>query len=1316
MGDEEAHDQRAAARNPGAPGVPRDLPKLTGASADDFEDWDERFQAYIALSGEEDDERILRLFRLALNKEAAQMTRGLDRAEATELLKSHFGLSEATTVPTAQAAIRDRQWRAGDTILTYATDILMHNRRLRQQRHSFSDQELKNMAIANFPRALKNIAAGTLEDGTAFLPWCQTLARIVQTSKIDLAMKQQPNALYSHARNPTANGRGAHGSSKQNGIKPRPSQADSCYRCREPGHKAAKCQRNWAEVEHLHNKGDGESASIAETPVATHGAAATVHAFVAAGDAAVADNGASRHIVSSADGLTDLQHFNERNAPRVRVAGGASIAAAAEGDKRINVVTTQGDTRTIPLRKCLVLPNGIDLVSIDQLLRENHATQFTQTALEAHLSLPDGSDVQLQKSGGLVWIHPRDSGEETEHAMAAISLKTLHLRLAHASRDKLLQLAKAHPELHTHKIDDDMDEICHTCERTKATRQPMQRSNTDHTGRKPGHLIVADMAGPLRTTSGGSKYVLILKDAATNVTAVHLLKAKSGKCVSEALEQYFKEQTSMRPEGGIPITHGTTTMQTDNDSTFLSDIVTSTLAAHGVTIRTSGPDTSTRQGKAEAAVDRLFKDTRAMLDSSRAPAHMWGYAIQHAAHCYNRLPSSTLGGRTPLEALTGKPGKVLRLRTFGCKAFVWRDKEHRQGKLDDPAQDAVYLGESEHGEGHIVLVGGHTRTSNHCTFDENASGFESEHDIADIIEATTPSPHHDDDAETAPTTPDEPTETQDPQPEPVSAARQTSRRPNIFEQIRGQEIFGLATLEEDAHDLEPTLKEALQGPNRHKWRAAVEDEFTGLEKRGTWIEVPESDIPKGTQVLDMKIALKVKLDPSTGDQLRLKARACIRGFRQTLPEDVTTSAPVVISSSVKTILSIASALDLQVSTIDFTQAYLNADLNVPVYVRPPPEVSGRFKPAHVLYVTKALYGLSESGRRWFERLRDALKELGLAQSFHDPCVFYKREGDNTTLVCVHVDDALLAGDPKHIDELKDKIRTTFQITESPETDSYLGFQLCRSDDGSFSISQTMKIHRCLEATGLLNCNAAATPMVPNSKIELPDDHMKLDQEEFDLYRRTLGQLRHIAVTYRSDINVALNHLSTHSLQPQRRHFRELKYLLRYLKGTADLPLVLGKDKNIELSAFSDANWNTKEANGRNVTGGIYRLCGGTIDTVSHRQECVASSTCHAEMIALSTVAKGVIHHRALLNELGFPQDTTTIYTDSEACDAIADNFGTTKKTRHVSAAHFLFQEYQQNGLIDVTHIGGDKQWADILTKALPRDKFTKCRDFLLENN
>jgi hypothetical protein len=195
----------------------------------------------------------------------------------------------------------------------------------------------------------------------------------------------------------------------------------------------------------------------------------------------------------------------------------------------------------------------------------------------------------------------------------------------------------------------------------------------------------------------------------------------------------------------------------------------------------------------------------------------------------------------------------------------------------------------------------------------------------------------------------------------------------------------------------------------------------------------------------------------------------------------------------------------------------------------------------------------------------------------------------------------------------------------------------------------------------------------------------------------------------------LNHLSRHAAQPKRVHSRHLKHLGRYLKGTASVPLILGSTKDNKLSAYCDATWHSG-ADGINTTGALFRFCGGTIHAMSHKQDCVTTSTCHSEMIALSTTSKYVVHLRQLLGELGFPQsEATIIYTDNSAAIGVASTFGTTKRTRHVDISHFLFQEYQSKNLIRTIHVPGTDQWADALTKLLHKDKLIKCRNFIMGN-
>ena len=79
----------------------------------------------------------------------------------------------------------------------------------------------------------------------------------------------------------------------------------------------------------------------------------------------------------------------------------------------------------------------------------------------------------------------------------------------------------------------------------------------------------------------------------------------------------------------------------------------------------------------------------------------------------------------------------------------------------------------------------------------------------------------------------------------------------------------IASIEND----EPSVDEALQGPNVDKWHTAMDEEVAAIEKMGTWELV---DCPPGANVIDSHFILKVKCDEN-GNISRYKARLVANG-------------------------------------------------------------------------------------------------------------------------------------------------------------------------------------------------------------------------------------------------------------------------------------------------------------------------------------------------------------------------------------------------------------------------------------------------------
>ena len=66
------------------------------------------------------------------------------------------------------------------------------------------------------------------------------------------------------------------------------------------------------------------------------------------------------------------------------------------------------------------------------------------------------------------------------------------------------------------------------------------------------------------------------------------------------------------------------------------------------------------------------------------------------------------------------------------------------------------------------------------------------------------------------------------------------------------------------------------------------------------------------------------------------------------------------------------------------------------------------------------------------------------------------------------------------------------------------------------------------------------------------------------------------------------------------------------------------------------------------------LCGAAICCISKRQRCVTTSTCWAELVALSLCAAEVVYVRMVLEDIGRAQTAPTLlFVDNEAAQAVA---------------------------------------------------------------
>nr|GEW55896.1 retrovirus-related Pol polyprotein from transposon TNT 1-94 [Tanacetum cinerariifolium] len=139
--------------------------------------------------------------------------------------------------------------------------------------------------------------------------------------------------------------------------------------------------------------------------------------------------------------------------------------------------------------------------------------------------------------------------------------------------------------------------------------------------------------------------------------------------------------------------------------------------------------------------------------------------------------------------------------------------------------------------------------------------------------------------------------------------------------------------------------------------------------------------------------------------------------------------------------------------MDVKSTFLYGTIDEDVYVCQPPGFEDLHFPNKVYKVEKALYGLHQAPRAWYEILSTYLLENGFRRGTMDKTLFIKKDRDDILFVQVYVDDIIFGSIKKSLcDEFEQVMHKRFQMSSIGELNFFLGLQVKQKDDGIY-ISQ-----------------------------------------------------------------------------------------------------------------------------------------------------------------------------------------------------------------------------------------------------------------------
>jgi hypothetical protein len=131
-------------------------------------------------------------------------------------------------------------------------------------------------------------------------------------------------------------------------------------------------------------------------------------------------------------------------------------------------------------------------------------------------------------------------------------------------------------------------------------------------------------------------------------------------------------------------------------------------------------------------------------------------------------------------------------------------------------------------------------------------------------------------------------------------------------------------------------------------------------------------------------------------------------------------------------------------------AFLNGEINELVYVEQPPGFKDPRNLNHVYRLNKAVYGLKQALRAWYEKLSGFLVKQGFKQGMVDTTLFTK-DIDGDLFICqIYVDDIIFGSTNDTLShEFATMMSRKFEMSMIGELNFFLGFQIKQMDYETF---------------------------------------------------------------------------------------------------------------------------------------------------------------------------------------------------------------------------------------------------------------------------
>ncbi|GJU90881.1 putative ribonuclease H-like domain-containing protein [Tanacetum coccineum] len=587
--------------------------------------------------------------------------------------------------------------------------------------------------------------------------------------------------------------------------------------------------------------------------------------------------------------------------------------------------------------------------------------------------------------------------------------------------------------------------------------------------------------------------------------------------------------------------------------------------------------TPQQNGVAERKNRTLIEAARTMLVDSKLPTTFWAKAVNTACYVLKRVLIIKPHNKTPYELIRGRPPLIDFMKPFGCPVTILNTRDHL-GKFDGKADEGFFVS--------YFVVSKAMRVFNKRTriveetlnirFLENApnvigNGLDWLFDVDSLTISmnyvlvvagtqTNGPKDSEEDSRMKPTEEDvsraldkDGKDDQATRNIPVNAAEASNAfEEHLFEQFSPfKNAFTLPPIS----NVTPMDDTGIFGNAYDDEDVGAEADLNNLETTMNVSPIPttriDKDHPKDQIIGDFNSAIQTRRMTKIFDEhamicyinknkkdergivVRNKARLVTQGYTQEEGIDYDeVFAPVARIEAIRLFLAYASFMGFIVYQMDVKSAFLYGTIEEEV--------------------EKALYGLHQAPKAWYETLSTYLIENGFRRGTIDKTLFIKKDKGDILLVQVYVDDIIFGSTKK---------------------------SLCDEFEVPLDLSKDTKPYIKLRSSRYVHWDQQVVSEQANKAL-IKDE--EADSVDFLLYRSMIGSLMYLTAS-RPDIMFVVCACARFQVTPKMSHLYVVKRIFRYLKGQPKLGLWYLRDSPFDLETFLDSDYARASLNRKSTT-------------------------------------------------------------------------------------------------------------------------------------